>query len=253
MKLLRLALLALTRCKDDAASFLILHSACGVFVVLRNDAEFANPDDLVWLLPLQISSPIKAEILPNTIDVGSPIHCTLWGSPNVFLRIQNFNGDLFLTIMDSMHGNGNTLFRALLPSYLAYVRPVMILRNDFVSQLQVIFMSRDREPELMTFRKSWEQILEETFARARKNVARLGDDAADAREIRDLSTVLRIERQITDLSRTRIERPITIKIATFYEIANKVSDIEARYREALKSRSRRHTSTLYRRHSTAFS
>lgn len=99
--------------------------------------------------------------LPKTIQPRQLVYSSYWGCETTYLQADCAEGYLYLTLCDPCHSDIN-LAKLILPTYLATTVPTIILDKDKygIDRIRILFLCKDRRPEIMVLCRSWENEFE---------------------------------------------------------------------------------------------
>ena len=159
-------------CREHVRGLSTCFSDCGTFINVQRDPEFEHARTIVWHLPdysdvtcKHLRAVLKQRIpptLPRTIQPHQLVHSTYWGSDTTFLKFYSKEGRFKVDVYDPQHP-GFTFMVVAIPTYLAKTVPtVCIDDNDGSRSLTLVFLCKDRCPELLVlpfFR--WNSLIDE--------------------------------------------------------------------------------------------
>ena len=132
------------------------YSLCGTWVSARGpDGQLiagpwtGKPEYLGRVSPLE---------LPRIIEPQRAITTVLWGSHSVFLRSVIEEGCFKTRMTDPNRSVSLVLFHRLLPGYLTYVTPVVVIDDEQFQNIRLIFLPPDRAPEVVILPTTWNSI-----------------------------------------------------------------------------------------------
>ena len=111
-----------------------------------------------WTVQPECIGRVSPFTLPRTIYPQRALTSMLWGNDAEFLCTANRMGHFKMTMTDETINQATVLIDQLLPTYLTDITPTVVIDDEQCSNIRLIFLCRDRAPEVMHVHKNWDRL-----------------------------------------------------------------------------------------------
>ena len=136
-------------------------SHCGTFIILDRGSEYIDSRCTVWDLPAHMHASRRGSaILPRTIQPKQLVYSMYWGNTTTSLQCRCAQGHLALSIRDPRY-RSIAILEMMVPTYLASITPVVIFDDENTRGIRLVFICKDRQPEMMILSDTWDSLVAE--------------------------------------------------------------------------------------------
>lgn len=172
-------------CIHDVVAMNVSFSDCGAYIILGKGSASIEPRSMVWDLPEYVHDRQGAVSLLRTIQPNQHVYSSYWGNSTTYLDCRCTQGQFSIRIHDIRY-TAICLLEILIPVYLANIIPVVIIDDQNKTGIKLLYLCKDRHPEMMILHETWDSLVTQLRASLR---TRLSLDVTDSR-LNDLASML---------------------------------------------------------------
>lgn len=113
----------------------------------------------LWTVSPECIGLVSPFSIPKTMFPRHAITSLLWGSSKVSLQSVIKKGRFEIKVTHSELITDFVMLSLLLPDYLTDIAPVVILDDEYNSNIRLVFLCDDRPPEIIILWKSWNDLV----------------------------------------------------------------------------------------------